>query len=209
MAKRGTFIVFEGGEGSGKDTQIEYLKELLPDAVFTKEPGGTKLGTQLRKLLLEWKDGEIDPLAEILFFSASRVEFMKHVVRPALLEGKTVISNRFALSTIAYQVYGRNQLDMLEFTRLATKKAVGEDIPDLTVLLDIDPKMGIERVEKRNDGKTRFDAETLEFHTRVREGFVKHAGEFGAHVVIDAGKSVEEVQAQIRILLASHGILST
>lgn len=209
MAKRGTFIVFEGGEGSGKDTQIEYLKELLPDAVFTKEPGGTKLGVQLRKLLLEWQDGEIDPLAELFFFSASRVEFMKHVVRPALLEGKTVISNRFALSTIAYQVYGRNQLDMLEFTRLATKKAVGEDIPDLTVLLDIDPALGIDRVEKRNDGKTRFDAESVAFHNRVREGYLKHVGDFGPHVVIDASKSVEEVQANIRTLLASHGILAT
>lgn len=205
---RGTFIVFEGGEGSGKDTQIELLRASMPDAVFTKEPGGTKLGVQLRKLLLEWQDGEIDPLAELFFFSASRVEFMKHVVHPALAEGKTVISNRFALSTIAYQVYGRNRPDLLPFARSATAMAVSGDMPNLTVLLDIDPTLGIERVEGRNDGKTRFDAESLAFHTRVRDGYLKHVGDFGPHGVIDAGKSVEEVQKEIHTLLQSYGILS-
>ena len=195
---QGKFIVFEGGEGSGKDTQIELLKAVLPDAVYTKEPGGTKLGLELRRVLLDWRDGEIDALSELFLFSASRVHFMKDVVRPALAEGKTIVTNRFALSTIAYQVYGRERPDLLDIARAATKAAVGETMPDVTILLDIDPEVGISRVESRNDGKTKFDAESLAFHTRVREGYLKHVADFGPHVVIDASKSVEEVFAEIK-----------
>ena len=196
MAK-GKFIVFEGGEGSGKDTHIELLKAKYPDAVFTKEPGGTKFGLEMRRLLLEWREGELDALAELFFFSAARVQFMKEIVSPALAEGKTVISNRFALSTIAYQVYGRERLDLLEFAKSAIHESIGKDTPDLTIYLDIDPKIGIKRVESRNDGKTRFDAESLAFHTRVREGFLKHVGEFGERAVIDTTGSVEDVQKEI------------
>ncbi len=190
---RGKFIVFEGGEGTGKDTKIELLKKEWPDAVYTKEPGGTKFGLEMRRLLLEWKDGEIDPLAELFFFSAARVHFMKEVVRPALEEGKTVVSNRFALSTIAYQVYGRERPDLLPIAREAIKAAVGDTMPDFTILFDLDPAEGIRRVEQRDDGKTRFDAESLAFHQRVREGYLKHVADFSPHAVIDASGSVAEV----------------
>lgn len=200
---RGKFIVFEGGEGSGKDTQIELLKKDHPDWVYTKEPGGTKLGLELRRMLLDWRDGEIDALSELFLFSASRVHFIKDVVHPALDAGKTVVTNRFALSTIAYQVYGRERMDLLNIARAATKAAVGDTMPDLTILLDIDPEVGIRRVEARNDGKTRFDAETLEFHRRVREGYLKHVGDFGKHVVIDASKLVEDMQREINVILPS------
>ncbi len=201
--KKGTFIVFEGGEGSGKDTQIELLKKELPDAVFTKEPGGTKFGLEMRRLLLEWKDGEIDPLAELFFFSAARVHFMKEVVRPALATGKTVVANRFALSTIAYQVYGRQRPDLLTLAQEVTKKVVGDEMPDMTILLDISPEEGIKRVEKRDDGKTRFDAESLAFHARVLEGYLKHIADFGPHAVIDASRSVEEVWEEVKKVLES------
>jgi dTMP kinase len=193
---RGKFIVFEGGEGSGKDTQIELLKKDHPDWVYTKEPGGTKLGLELRRVLLDWRDGEIDALSELFLFSASRVHFMKDIVRPALDAGKTIVTNRFALSTIAYQVYGRQRPDLLDIAKRATKAAVGDTMPDMTILLDIDPAVGIKRVEARNDGKTKFDAESLAFHQRVRDGYLAHVSDFGPHVVIDAGESVEEVEAQ-------------
>jgi dTMP kinase len=199
---KGKFIVFEGGEGSGKDTHIELLKKDFPDAIFTKEPGGTKFGLEMRRLLLEWRDGDIDALAELFFFSAARVQFMKEVVSPALAEGKTVFSNRFALSTIAYQVYGRERLDLLEFARGAIKQSIGEDAPDMTILFDVDPAEGIRRVESRNDGKTRFDAESLAFHGRVREGFLKHAGEFGPYALINTSEPVEEVQKKVAASLA-------
>jgi dTMP kinase len=198
----GKFIVFEGGEGSGKDTQIELLKALHPDWVYTKEPGGTKLGLELRRVLLDWRDGEIDALSELFLFSASRVHFMKDVVRPALDAGQTVVTNRFALSTIAYQVYGRDRMDLLNIAQQATKAAIGDTMPDLTIFLDVDPAVGIKRVEARNDGKTKFDAESLAFHQRVRAGYLQHVADFGPHVVIDAGKSVERVWAEVQKALA-------
>lgn len=204
--QKGKFIVFEGGEGSGKDTHIELLKVKFPDAVFTKEPGGTKFGMEMRRLLLDWKEGDIDALAELFFFSGSRVQFMKEVVSPALAEGKTVISNRFALSTIAYQVYGRNRPDLLDTAKFCIEKAVGDDIPDFTIYLDIDPSIGAERVDSRNDGHTRFDSESMAFHSRVREGFLKHVGDFGAHAVISTEGSVEEVQKEIEKALVSVGL---
>lgn len=203
--QKGKFIVFEGGEGSGKDTHIELLKPKYPDAVFTREPGGTKFGMEMRRLLLDWREADLDALTELFFFSAARVQFMKEVVSPALAEGKTVFSNRFALSTIAYQVYGRERPDLLDLAKLSIQKAVGGDMPDMWIYLDIDPKIGIERVESRNDGKTRFDAESSAFHGRVREGFLKHVGDFGTHAVVDTSGSVEDVQKEIEKALAQIG----
>lgn len=196
---RGKFVVFEGGEGSGKDTQIELLKKKHPDWAYTKEPGGTKLGLELRRVLLDWRDGEIDALSELFLFSASRVHFMKDIVRPALEAGKTVVTNRFALSTIAYQVYGRDRPDLLDIARQTTKAVVGDTMPDMTILLDIDPEIGIKRVESRNDGKTKFDAESLVFHQRVREGYLKHVADFGAHAVIDASHPVEQIWSDVQV----------
>lgn len=204
---KGTFIVFEGGEGSGKDTQIELLRAHLPGAVFTKEPGGTAVGTELRRLLLDWRESHIDPLAELLLFSASRVHFMEEVVRPALAEGKTVVANRFALSTIAYQVYGRERPELLEVARDIYKKVVREHTPDLVILLDLDPKVGLERVLARRDGHTRFDAESLAFHERVRKGYHEHITSFRAHAIIDGSKTPEDVSADILTALKQHAIL--
>ena len=194
---KGKFIVFEGGEGSGKDTHIELLKSKYPDAVFTREPGGTPFGMEMRRLLLDWREADLDALTELFFFSAARVQSMKEIVSPALASGKTVFSNRWALGTIAYQVYGRDRLDLLDIAWTAIKKAVGNDMPDLTIYLDIDPAEGLRRVEGRNDGKTKFDGESLAFHTRVREGFLKHLPDFGKHAVIKTDGPIEDVQKEI------------
>lgn len=204
---RGKFVVFEGGEGSGKDTQIELLRAHLPDAVFTKEPGGTAVGTELRKLLLDWRGSYIDPLAELLLFSASRVHFMEEVIRPALTEGKTVVANRFALSTIAYQVYGRERPELLAVAQDIYKKVVREHTPDLTILLDLDPKIGLERVVSRGEEHTRFDAESLTFHERVRKGYHEHIADFGTYAIIDGSKSPSEVAADIVSTLKEHAII--
>ncbi len=203
---KGKFVVFEGGEGSGKDTHIELLKPKFPDAVFTREPGGTKFGMEMRRLLLDWREADLDALTELFFFSAARVQSMKEIVSPALAEGKTVFSNRWALGTIAYQVYGRDRLDLLDIAWAAIKKAVGDDMPDITIYLDIDPAGGLKRVEGRGDGKTKFDGESLAFHTRVREGFLKHLPEFGRHAVINTSGSIESVQEEIEKALASAGL---
>lgn len=203
---KGKFIVFEGGEGSGKDTHIKLLQAKYPDAVFTREPGGTKFGMEMRRLLLEWRESEIDPLTEVFLFSAARVQFMKEIVSPALAEGKMVVTNRWALGTIAYQVYGRQRPDLLQFVEEAIKQAVNGDMPDLTIYLDVDPEEGIRRVASRKDGMTRFDAESLAFHNRVREGFLKHVKDFGNHAVIDTSGPVEEVQKQIEKALGSVGL---
>jgi dTMP kinase len=206
MAKKGKFIVFEGGEGSGKDTHIKLLQQKYPEAIFTREPGGTKFGMEMRRLLLEWRESEIDPLTEVFLFSAARVQFMKEIVSPALVAGQMVVTNRWALGTIAYQVYGRERPDLLPFVQSAIKEAVGDDMPDLTIYLDIDPEEGIRRVAARKDGMTRFDAESMAFHNRVRQGFQKHVADFGNHAVIDTSGSVEEVQKKVEKALATVGL---
>lgn len=201
MDKRGTFIVFEGGEGSGKDTQIARLKELYAgreDIVFTREPGGTHIGEQIRSLLMSHNTSNTDVQAEMLLFLAARSQLIGEVIAPALLSGKHVISNRFGLSTIAYQIYGRNRLPYMEFLHALNEFVVGEYIPDACILLDITPEIGIARTKSRPGEVTRFDTEELAFHHRVRDGYLTHVSSFGTPYVIDASRTIEEVWADVQ-----------
>ena len=190
---RGKFIILEGGEGSGKTTVGERLKLEFPDAVYTQDPGGTPLGEHIRKILMSDETKGIDVRAELLLFLAGRAELVGKVIRPALENGKLVISNRFGLSSIAYQVYGRQKPELLEFFRTASKIITLGCEPDACVLLDVTPETGVARVHSRPEEPTRFDNETLDFHVRVREGLLKHAAEFGTPFVIDAEKPLEDV----------------
>lgn len=201
--KKGKFIIIEGGDGAGKDTQIEFLKKDFPDFVFVYDPGGTKIGEKLRAVLLDKNQGDISPQTELLLFLASRAQTLKEIIIPALNEGKTVVSNRFWLSTVAYQIYGRERFDDLEFLNHMYRFIVGEYSPDLYILLDIDPEIGLKRVSDRADENTRFDDEKLEFHKRTREGYIKHVGDAGGHEIIDADQSVEVIRQRIHEILES------
>src|SRR3989344_649650 len=193
---RGKFIVFEGGEGSGKDTLINLLKEKLKsrsDVVYTRAPGGTPLGEDIRKLLLSHDTKDLHPRTELLLFLAAHTELVEKVIAPALTEGKLVISNRFAPSTIAYQVYGRQQQEHLMLAREALRFVTRGIIPDICIYLDLPPELGIQRAKKRPESLTRFDTEELAFHERVREGYKRHLPEFAKKTVtIDTSGATEE-----------------
>lgn len=201
MDKRGKFILFEGGEGSGKDTQIARLKELYSsreDIIFTREPGGTNIGEQVRGLLMSHNTSNMDVQGEMLLFLAARAQLIGEVIAPALKAGKHVICNRFGLSTIAYQIYGRERQPYMDFLRQLNSFVVGEYIPDACILLDVTPAIGIERTKNRPGTATRFDTEALAFHERVREGYKKHIAEFGTPFIIDADKPLEDVWNEVR-----------
>ncbi len=206
MDKRGKFIVFEGGEGSGKDTQIEHLQELYKarnDIVFTREPGGTGIGERIRALLMDHNAVHTDAKAEMLLFLAARAQLISEVIAPALDSGKHVICNRFGLSTIAYQIYGRERLQYMDFLRESTKFVVGEYVPNTCVLLNVTPEVGISRTKSRKGEVTRFDVEKIAFHKRVQEGYLKHVSEFGTPVIVDADRSVTDVWDEVRSTVQS------
>lgn len=195
---RGKFIVFEGGDGSGKSTFVERLKKESPGFIYTQDPGGTKLGKQIRDLLMSGKTSGIDVRAELLLFLASRAQMVTEVIRPALDSGKNVISNRFALSSIAYQIYGRQRPELLPLYHSVSDIILEGVMPDATILLDVTPEVGLARVHSRPEEPTRFDNEALDFHARVREGYKKHIAEFGTPFIIDADKPLEEVWQSIQ-----------
>jgi dTMP kinase len=196
------FITFEGPDGSGKTTQIrllvEWLREQGYEVVVTREPGGTDIGNQIRDVLHDPRNTAMDATAEILLYSADRAQHVTQFIQPALAAGRIVISDRYADSTLAYQGYGRG-LD-LEALRTITVFATGGLKPDLTLYLDITPQEGLQRRQASGDEWNRLDAEALEFHQRVRAGYmelIKQEPERWA--VIDAARSVEDVQGEIRI----------
>ena len=188
------FITFEGGEGSGKSSQAEELRRWLSTqgipAILTHEPGGTELGEKISDLVKWAQNTDISPMTELLLFNASRAQHVKEVIRPALYEGKAVICDRFDDSTTAYQSYGRG-LD-LEMVKSINDTATGGLRPNLTVLLDISVKDGLAR--KSGEKLDRFEKEDLEFHKKVREGYLKLADEERERwLVIDAAQSRESI----------------
>jgi dTMP kinase len=202
------FITFEGGEGCGKSTQsrllLKKLKQQNIPVVLTHEPGGTSLGSELRKVLKRKRGYSILPEAELFLFAASRAQLVAGVVRPALEEGKVVISDRFAHSTLVYQGYGRG-LD-LSIVERVNNMATGNLRPDLTILLDISPEQGLARKRSLKD---RFELEGLSFHRRIREGYVRiAAAEPDRWLVVDAslpkGKIAEIIWDRVSQLLPSH-----
>jgi dTMP kinase len=195
------FITLEGPEGSGKTTQIQllvgWLQEQGHEVVLTREPGGTDIGDQIRAVLHDPRNTAMDATAEILLYSADRAQHVAQVIRPAMAGGKVVVSDRYYDSTLAYQGYGRG-LD-LEMLRAITAFATGGLKPDLTLYLDIAPDMGLQRRQAGGDEWNRLDAEALEFHQRVRAGYMELiAREPERWAVIDAARTLEEVQEQIR-----------
>lgn len=194
------FITLEGPEGSGKTSHMPPLVEYLRERGFrvfpTREPGGTTIGEQIREVIHDLKNVEMHPRTETLLYQAARAQIVEQVIRPRLEAGEVVISDRYADSTIAYQGYGHQQ-DLVQVRSLVQYATGGLD-PGLTVLLDLDVEVGLGR--KRNDNEwNRLDAYTVEFHQRVRAGYLELARqEADRWVVIDAGKEWQQVQADLR-----------
>ena len=194
------FITLEGPEGSGKTSHIPYLVEYLRERghiVFpTREPGGTSISEQIRDVLHDLKNAEMHPRTETLLYQAARAQIVEQVIKPRLADGEIVISDRYYDSTIAYQGYGHQQ--DLEQVRVLVHYATGGLVPDLTVLLDLDVEVGLKR-KKKGDEWNRMDAYTVEFHQRVRDGYldlVKKEPE--RWVVVNSEQKWDAVQEELR-----------
>lgn len=203
---RGTFITFEGGEGSGKSVQLcllaEHLRAAGAQVATTREPGGTEIGKEIRRLLVEGSKDKFDEITEILLFYADRRIDLTRVILPALQEGKFVLSDRFNDSTIAYQFYGSGKFADTGIMDMLYQTVAGSLKPDITFLLDIEPRLGLKRsFDKAGtmaNKELRFENVDISFHERLRNGYLQMAAkEPERFVVIDASGSIEEVHAAI------------
>jgi dTMP kinase len=197
----GLFVAFEGGEGVGKSTQITRAAAWLRAGGYpvleTREPGGTPLGQELRRLVLD-PAGHVTPRAEALLYAADRAHHVDTMIRPALAAGQIVLTDRYVDSTLAYQGAGRG----LDDARVVTTWATGGLLPDLTVLLDLDPRIGLARAGARAS-LDRLEADSLAFHEAVRAGFRALAAEApDRYVVLDAGQPADALAAQVATALA-------
>lgn len=201
----GRFITVEGGEGTGKSTQVKLLEEYLSskgiDVVITREPGGTKIGTELRRLLCTGDKDKFDPIAEALLYYADRRIHLQQKVWPALEKGSWVISDRFADSTMAYQYYGYNKRVPKKILEDLYNITVGDFYPDLTLILDIDPQIGLSRSMVKNshyeEQEIRFESRKLDFHNNLRNGFLEIAKTANRYVVLNAEQSVHDLHSDI------------
>jgi dTMP kinase len=196
--RSGLLIALEGGEGAGKTTQARllaiWLREQGYDVVTTQEPGATKMGMRLRALLLDTAHAGMSPRAETLMYAADRAEHVDSVIRPALERGAVVVTDRYVDSSIAYQGRGRNQPvgEVAGLNEWATRGLV----PDLTIVLDLPPAVGIGR---RSPSADRLEAEPADFHERVREGFLAQARAAPErYLVLDATQPPEEISRRIQ-----------
>ncbi len=182
---RGRLITFEGPEGAGKSTQAAMLISKLEargiEVIYTREPGGTKLGEAIRGIL-QYNAASEDPCpeSEVLLFEASRAQLVRHVIQPALERGAWVLCDRFADSTTAYQGFGRGF--SVELMETINRFAIGSAVPDMTILLDVNVSLGMQRCAKRQVGKKiqydRIESEAMEFHEKVRQGYLELARRF-------------------------------
>ncbi len=195
------FITLEGPEGSGKTSHIPHLVEYLREmgyVVFpTREPGGTSISEQIRDVLHDMKNAEMHPRTETLLYQAARAQIVEQVIKPRLAAGEIVISDRYYDSTIAYQGYGHQQdLDQI---RALVKYATGGLTPELTILLDLDIEVGLKRKTQNEVEWNRMDAYTVEFHQRVRRGYLELVKqEPHRWVVINSEQQWDDVQAELK-----------
>ncbi|MGF0115447.1 dTMP kinase [Promicromonospora sp. Marseille-Q5078] len=199
----GYFVSFEGGDGVGKSTHVRLLGEWLREVtgrevVVTREPGGTDLGATLRREVLH--GGDMDPRTEALLYAADRAHHVATVVRPALVRGAVVVTDRYIDSSVAYQAGGRELSE--EEVESLSRWATGDLMPDVTVLLDLDPVVGAARLSGAPD---RLERAGDEFHRRTRETFLRRAAADPVRwMVVDASAPLDDVQAQVRVDLAAR-----
>ena len=213
---KGKFITFEGGEGTGKSTQIKLLEKYLQqkdkNVITTKEPGGTDVGAGIRKLLVCGDKDKFDAVAEALLYFADRHIHLTKKVWPALEAGTWVLSDRFADSTFAYQYYGYDKRVSREVLERLYQIAVGDFKPDLTIILDLEPEVGLVRsfnkAKNMEVKELRFEGRELAFHQNLRRGFLEiAAAEPQRCVVLDADKTIEALHRDIvKIVNEKFGI---
>jgi dTMP kinase len=201
---KGYFITLEGPEGGGKTLHTAELSKFLHSqgcpALVTREPGGTPIGDQIRTVLMDLENTAMHPRAEALLFQASRAQLVAQIIRPQLEQGGIVLCDRYADSTLAYQGYGHAQFPLDEL-RALIQFATGGLKPDLTLLLDLDVEQGLKRKVEGGEWN-RTDAYDLEFHRRVRQGYLELAAQDPRRWVrIDASQTVEDVQQALRTIV--------
>lgn len=204
---KGKFIVFEGGDGSGKSTVLEmvynYLIENGIDCIKTREPGGIKISEDIREVILDTKNTAMDPKTEALLYAAARRQHLVEKVIPELDKGRIVLCDRFIFSSLAYQGYARN-IGVDEVYQI-NKFAVGDYMPDLNIFFDVSPEVGLERINSNDKREVnRLDLEKINFHHKVREGYntliEKNKEKFE---VIDAEKSLNEVFDSVKSIISN------
>lgn len=196
---RGLFITMEGPDGSGKTTQIKKLEAYFEnkgyDVVITREPGGTKISEQIREIILDKANDEMDFTTEALLYAASRAQHVAQIIKPALDHGKIVICDRFVDSSIVYQGVGRGL--GIEQVEAINKPALRDCMPNITFLFKLSPEVGIHRKKEQGE-KDRLESEELDFHRRVFEGYLMLEERYKERIkAIDASKSIEEIYEEI------------
>ena len=206
--KHGRFVSFEGIEGCGKTTQIALLSDVLTNRAIahsvTREPGGTAVGEGIRKILLHSETIHLTPAAELLLFYASRSQNILEKIEPALAKGEVVICDRFYHASMAYQGYGRGI--PIDFIEKLTDLVCGERRPEITILLDIEPEVGLARARARNSRRAedegRFEMEEVPFYTRIRNGYLDLASREPRRIrVVPANRSIEAVHQNVLKIL--------
>ena len=210
---QGKFITLEGGEGSGKSTQLQLIKNYLQDlgyqVIITYEPGDTEVGNKIRQILLDPKYDKLVPKAELMLYLADRAQHVQEVIIPNLKAGKIVISDRYIDATWAYQGFAR-ELDSSVVKKL-NSIATDNLTPDLTLLLDLDPSVSLRRAKettaKTNESGDRIEAEKIEFHQQVRKGYLELAEQEERIAVVDGNQAKKEVFGQIKQILKERSIV--
>ena len=212
MKHVGYFITFEGVEGCGKTTQIKLLSELLSargmTTILTREPGGCPIADKIRTILLDAENRALSPLAELMLYAAARAQHVTEVISPALNAGNIVLCDRFCDATVAYQSFGRG-IDRSVIDTLNLHACQGVS-PDLTVLVDCDPSVGLERARRRIEATSgpreeRFELEALAFHHRVRAGYLQLAADQpDRFLIIDGSDTIENICAAISVQVAAR-----
>ena len=195
--REGYFISFEGGDGSGKSTQIQIFREFLEergyDVILTREPGGTPISEKIRSIILDKANSEMDDMTEALLYAAARAQLVSQIIRPALEEGKVVICDRFVDSSMAYQAYARGLGDSVNTINAF---AVGDCMPDLTILLKVNPQVGSSRIGNRE--RDRIELASSDFHKKVYEGYLQLEKLYPERIVgIDAADTIENISGII------------
>lgn len=205
---KGKFIVFEGGEGSGKSTMIELIYNFLiekgVECIKTREPGGIKISEDIRNIILDTKNTSMDSKTEALLYAAARRQHLVEKVIPELEMGKIVLCDRFIYSSLAYQGYARGI--GVDDIFLINKFAIEEYMPDLNLLFDLSPEVGLDRINKNKDREVnRLDLEKIDFHNRVREGYINLAKENNdKFIIINAEKTLNEVFEETKDIILEY-----
>lgn len=198
---KGLFITIEGPDGSGKSTQIEFMKSYFQEhglaCLFTREPGGTLIGEKLRNIILDKENAEMSDMTEALLYAASRAQHVEELIKPALAEGQIVVCDRFIDSSIAYQGYGRNLGDSV---RIINEYAVNGCMPDVTFLMELDPSVGKSRISE--EVQDRLELEKLDFHNKVFAGYQEISKMYPERFAcIDAARDKEIIRDEILSIL--------